>query len=182
MTPLGRCCGVNLPGYTTAKTPKADGQEEPATETQESPADEIYLHIKVYAFAHLLEFGDLKQFALNRLAKVLISLEQTKQDLFPYLANGIRLIYKTTTNEATDDARNLLSQFVAFNYEALTGEEFDKLIAKGGEFMVDVSHKLARRLSSLTSSLLKYEELGRNKDLEVESVDEDEDVEVLKEE
>lgn len=179
MTPLGRCCGVNLPGYTTAKTPKADSQEEPATE---SPAGEIYLHTKVYAFAHLLDFADLKQFALNRLAKVLISLEQTKQDLFPYLANGIRLIYKTTNDEPTDDARNLLSQFVAFNYAALTGEEFDKLIAKGGEFVVDVSHKLARRLAALTSTLSKVEDLGRNEELEVESADKDEDLESLKEE
>ncbi|CAG8387004.1 unnamed protein product [Penicillium salamii] len=183
LTPLGLCCGVNLPEYAAAKTPETEKEEEePTPEPKESSASEIYLHTKVYWFAHQLEFANLKQYSLNRLAKVLVDLEQTEKDLFPYLADGIRLIY--TTTEATDDARYLLSQFVAFKYATLVGEDFDKLTSEGGEFMVDVSHKLARKLISLSHIFQeKFEELERrNEELETESAEKDKQLETLKEE
>ncbi|CAG8288289.1 unnamed protein product [Penicillium salamii] len=183
LTPLGLCCGVNLPEYAAAKTPETEKEEdEPAAEPKESSASEIYLHTKVYWFAHQLEFANLKQYSLNRLAKVLVDLEQTEKDLFPYLADGIRLIYSTT--EATDDARYLLSQFVAFKYATLVGEDFDQLTSEGGEFMVDVSHKLARKLISLSHIFQeKFEELERrNEELEAESAVKDKQLETLKEE
>jgi hypothetical protein len=165
LTPLENCCGVDLPEYALAKTPETEADEESAPEAEESSAAEIYLHTKIYSFACQLDFFKLKYFSLNRLAKALVGLEQTNKDLFPYLADGIRLIYTTTeTTDATgaDDARNLLSQFVAFKYTTLISEEFDKLIAEGGEFMVDVSRKLARKLVSLSNaSEEKIEELLR---------------------
>ncbi|CAG8175001.1 unnamed protein product [Penicillium olsonii] len=183
LTPLGLCCGVSLPEYAAAKTPETEKEEEePTPEPKESSASEIYIHTKVYWFAHQLEFANLKQYSLNQLAKVLVDLEQTEKDLFPYLADGIRLIYSTT--EATDDARYLLSQFVAFKYATLVGEDFDKLTSEGGEFMVDVSHKLARKLISLSHIFQeKFEELERrNEELETESAEKDKQLETLKEE
>jgi len=171
-----------LPEYATAKTPETEKPEDPTPELKESSAAEIYLNTKVYSFAHQLEFAKLEQFSLNRLAKVLAGLEQKDKDLFPYLADGIRLIY--TMTETTDDARNLLSQFVAFKYTTLIGDEFDKLITEGGEFMVDVSRKLARKLTSLSNTFQeKFEDLLRkNEELEAESSDKDKNLESLKEE
>jgi hypothetical protein len=136
----------------------------------------------VYSFAHQLEFTKLEQFSLNRLAKVLVSLEQSEKDLFPYLADGIRLIYATT--ETTDDARYLLSQFIAFKYTALMGEDFDQLITEGGEFMVDVSRKLARKFTSLSSTFQeKIEELMKvNEELSADIEGKNKRTESLKEE
>ncbi|KAK9860042.1 hypothetical protein MYU51_010257 [Penicillium brevicompactum] len=183
LTPLAHCCGVNLPESASLKTPETEKEEEEVTPENNEPSPaEIYLHTKVYWFAHQLEFANLKQYSLNSLAKVLVDLEQSEKDLFPYLADGIRLIY--TTTEATDDARYLLSQFVAIKYATLVGEEFDQLTSEGGEFMVDVSHKLARKLTSLTSTFQeKYEELvRRNQELETESSEKEKELETLKEE
>lgn len=183
LTPLAHCCGVNLPENASVKTPETEKEEEElAPENKEPSPAEIYLHTKVYWFAHQLEFANLKQYSLNSLAKGLIDLQQSEKDLFPYLADGIRLIY--TNTEATDDARYLLSQFVAIKYATLVGEEFDKLTTEGGEFMVDVSHKLARQLTSLTSTFQeKYEELvKRNQELETEASEKDKELETLREE
>jgi hypothetical protein len=182
LTPLQNCCGFGFPEYATAKIPEIKWQEEPAPEIKESSAAEIYLHTKVYSFAHQFEFTNLEQFSLHRLAKVLVNLEQSEKILFPYLADGIRLIY--TTTETTDDARNLLSQFVAFKYTMLIGEAFDKLIIEGGEFMVDVSRKLARKLTSMSSTFQeKFEDLVRmNEELNAEIFDKDKRAESLKEE
>lgn len=156
-------------------------QEEPEEETEGNNAAEIYLHAKVYSFARQLEFDKLEQFALNSLAQVLVALEQTDKVLFPYLVDAIRLIYKTTS--AVDDARNLLSQFVALRYTTLIGEDLDELITEGGEFVVDLSHKLARKLSTITMALKRVEYLTqKNEELKAESAEKDKELKTLREE
>jgi hypothetical protein len=87
-------------------------------------------------------------FSLQRLVQVLSTLDPTHTNVFPNLADAIHLIYETTPDSSIreDPARKLLSQFVALRYTALSGEHFDALVAKGGQFMVDVSRKLVRKL------------------------------------
>lgn len=187
LTPLEYCDGVTL-ATQKASTQKVTGnekqdqdQEEPEQETEGNNAAEIYLHAKVYSFARQLEFDKLEQFALNRLAQVLVALEQTDKVLFPYLVDAIRLIYKTTS--AVDDARNLLSQFVALRYTTLVGEDLDELITEGGEFVVDLSHKLARKLSTITVALKRVEYLTqKNEELKAESAEKDKELKTLREE
>jgi hypothetical protein len=157
LTPLRDCPGVRLPDEFTP--PKR--QKEP----QESDVAEIYLHAKIYSFACHYDFTKLKEFTLNRLAQSLDRLQRAQLDLFPYLADAIRLIY--TATEDGDSARYLLSQFVALKYTILLGDEMNKLVAEGGDFMVDVSGKLARQISSMTLEG-KIEELTTEK-LELEA-------------
>ncbi|OQD98543.1 hypothetical protein PENSOL_c009G04396 [Penicillium solitum] len=187
LTPLEYCDGVTL-ATEQASTQKVTGnekqdqdQEEPEQETEGNNAAEIYLHAKVYSFARQLEFDKLEQFALNRLAQVLVALEKTDKVLFPYLVDAIRLIYKTTS--VVDDARNLLSQFVALRYTTLVGEDLDELITEGGEFMIDLSHKLARKLSTITMALNRVEYLTqKNEELKAESAEKDKELKTLREE
>ncbi|KAF7516667.1 hypothetical protein PCG10_001995 [Penicillium crustosum] len=187
LTPLEYCDGVTLATEQTSAQKVTDhekqdqDQEEPEQETEGNNAAEIYLHAKVYSFARQLEFDKLEQFALNSLAQVLVSLEQTDKVLFPYLVDAIRLIYKTTS--AVDDARNLLSQFVALRYTTLVGEDLDELITEGGEFVVDLSHKLARKLSTITMALKRVEYLTqKNEELKAESAEKDKELKTLREE
>ncbi|KAJ5854872.1 hypothetical protein N7534_007415 [Penicillium rubens] len=126
LTPLEYCDGVTL---ATDHEKQDQHQVEPEQETEGHTAAEIYLHAKVYSFASQLDFEKLEQFALNRLAQVLVALEQTDKAPFPYLVDAIRLIYKTTST--VDGARNLLSQFVALRYTTLAGEDLDELITEG---------------------------------------------------
>jgi hypothetical protein len=187
LTPLEYCDGVTLATEhaSAQKVPddeKQDqDQEEPEQQTKGNTAAEIYLHAKVYSFARQLEFEKLAQFALNRLAQVLVALEQTDKAPFPYLVDAIRLIYKTTST--VDDARNLLSQFVALRYTTLVSEDLDELITEGGEFVVDLSHKLARKLTAIAMAFKRVEYLThRNEELKAESAEKDKELKALREE
>ncbi|KAJ5254074.1 hypothetical protein N7524_011254 [Penicillium chrysogenum] len=187
LTPLEYCDGVTLATEhaSAQKVPdheKQDqDQEELEQETEGSTAAEIYLHAKVYSFASQLNFEKLEQFALNRLAQVLVALEQTDKAPFPYLVDAIRLVYKTTST--VDDARNLLAQFVALRYTTLVGEDLDELITEGGEFVVDLSHKLARRLTTTAMAFKRVEYLTqRNEELKAESAEKDKELKALREE
>jgi signal transduction histidine kinase len=158
-----------------------DQEEESEQEAEGHSAAEIYLHAKVYSFARQLDFEKLKQFALNRLAQVLVALEQTDKVLFPYLVDAIRLVYKTTG--IVDDARNLLSQFVALRYTTLIGEHLDELITEGGEFVVDLSHKLARKLTTISMAFKRVEYLThKNEELKAESAEKDKELKALRDE
>ncbi|OGE51174.1 hypothetical protein PENARI_c014G08075 [Penicillium arizonense] len=172
LTPIRDCSGISLPDEFTP--PKR--QEEP----QESDVAEIYLHAKVYSFACHYDFTKLKEFTLNRLAQILDRLQRIQLDLFPYLADAIRLIY--TTTEDGDSARYLLSQFVALKYTTLLGEEMNKLVAEGGDFMVDVSGKLARKISSMTLEETVEELTTKNSELKLEAAADREALKSLKEE
>ncbi|OQE05108.1 hypothetical protein PENVUL_c027G07114 [Penicillium vulpinum] len=185
LTPLEFCDGVTLttegqkiPGH---ERQDEDEDEEPEQEAEGNNSAEIYLHSKVYSFAHQLNFAKLEQFSLNRLAQLLVTLEQTDKDLFPYLVDAIRLIYKTTS--PIDDARNLLSQFVALRYTTLVGENLDELITEGGEFVVDLSHKLARKLMTMSAAFKRIEYLiQKNEELKAESAEKDTELKALREE
>lgn len=188
LTPLEYCDGVTLAtDHASAQKLSDNGrqdqdqEEEPEQGAEGNTAAEIYLHAKVYSFARQLEFAKLEQFALNRLAQVLVALEQTDKVLFPYLVDAIRLIYKTTNT--VDNARNLLSQFVALRYATLVGEDLDELITEGGEFVVDLSHKLARKLTTIALAFKRVEYLThRNEELKAESAEKDKELKTLREE
>jgi hypothetical protein len=90
------------------------------------------------------------------------------------------LIY--TTTEDGDSARYLLSQFVALKYTTLLGEEMNKLVAEGGDFMVDVSGKLARKISSMGLEETVEELTTKNSELELEAAADREALKSLKEE
>ncbi|KAJ6150193.1 hypothetical protein N7471_001392 [Penicillium samsonianum] len=188
LTPLEYCDGVTLATEHASAQKLSDNgrqdqdqEEEPEQGAEGNTAAEIYLHAKVYSFARQLEFAKLEQFALNRLAQVLVALEQTDKVLFPYLVDAIRLIYKTTST--VDNARNLLSQFVALRYATLVGEDLDELITEGGEFVVDLSHKLARKLTTIALAFKRVEYLThRNEELKAESAEKDKELKTLREE
>ncbi|KAJ5504830.1 hypothetical protein N7463_007704 [Penicillium fimorum] len=187
LTPLEYCDGVTLTTEHASVSKILDHerqeqyQEEPEQEADGNSAAEIYLHAKVYSFACQLDFEKLEQFSLNRLAEVLVALEQTDKVLFPYLVDAIRLIYQTTG--IADDARNLLSQFVARRYTTLVGEHLDELITEGGEFVVDLSHKLARKLTTTLMVFKKVEYLThKNEELKAESAEKDRELKALRDE
>ncbi|KAJ5822780.1 hypothetical protein N7447_005120 [Penicillium robsamsonii] len=187
LTPLEYCDGVTLTTEHTLAPKildherKEQYQEEPEPEAEGNSAAEIYLHAKVYSFARQLDFEKLEQFSLNRLAEVLVALEQTDKVLFPYLVDAIRLIYQTT--DIADDARNLLSQFVALRYTTLVGEHLDELITEGGEFVVDLSHKLARKLTTISMAFKRIEYLThKNEELKAESAEKDKELKALRDE
>ena len=144
-------------------------------------AMEVLVHAKVYSFAHKYLIPDLEAFATHRLAQVLIILEHKQVEMLPQLAEAIQVIYSTTPSNSQNPARNLLSQFTALKFTALLGDCLDQLMAEGGEFTVDVSHKLAQKL--LASPLEeKIEELKtRVSALEVERSGMEKDMDSLRE-
>jgi hypothetical protein len=149
LTPISKCLEVGLP-EERLRTAAGVVAEKEFKDHDHTVGMSVLVHAKVYSFAHCHFFSDLANFALQRLTQILIVSPCKRNSLFPYLANAIRHIYDTTPRRETQDdpARRLLSQYVALNYTELTGEELDALADEGGEFMVDVNSKLARRIAT----------------------------------
>lgn len=120
-------------------------------------AAEVLAHAKVYSFAHKYLMLDLEKFATCRLARTLADLKQLKIGISPALAEAIRLIYNTTPSDPDIPSRRLLSQFVALGSPSLTNEHLDVLLLEGGNFAVDVFHKLGRKIDDLMSQSLALE-------------------------
>lgn len=148
LTPLSECLEVGLPAdtyLTAADACTYRGFRDPPNDRL---GTEILVHAKVYCFAHRYCIRELEAFALQRLTKVLIVVDIEEDAVFPSLADAIRIVYDSTpgANLQHNPARNLLSQYVALHYTRLPTESLDRVMAEGGDFVVDLSHKLARRL------------------------------------
>ena len=145
LTPLRRCADVGLPATIAGALAETKPQKH-----NFSTGVEILMHAKVYSFAHCFFWSELTLFALQRLTEVLILVDCKQSHLFPYLADAIHFVYNNTSQRKTEvePARKLLSQFVALNYTDLMGEELQMLASEGGEFMIDLSHRLARLLAT----------------------------------
>ncbi|KAL4864233.1 hypothetical protein BDV12DRAFT_201340 [Aspergillus spectabilis] len=141
LTPLNRYLEMSKP---VEHDPTTGGNSSQTT--NEGALSELLVHAKVYSFAHRYLVDNLVEFVLQRLKQILIVIQKKKLGFCPQLAESISLIYNATSGK--DPARNLLSQFVALNYTAMYGRRLKKLLAEGGQFTIDLSWKLARRLRS----------------------------------
>lgn len=138
----------------TARTPS------PTKDLLQSLATEALTHAKIHNFAHVYRVLELEDFALHRLTKVLITLQDKEVEMLPQLAEAIRDIYCKTPTDCNNPAANLMSHFVATGFNWLIGDHLYALMAEGGDFAKDVSYKLARRLSANPLNV-KVEELNR---------------------
>jgi hypothetical protein len=130
-------------------------------------AVEALAHAKVYSFAHKYLMSELEEFATCRLAQTLVILQHLKINMSRHLADTIRLIYSTTPSDAQNPARRLLSQFVAVGLPALSDDHLDILLLQGGDFAVEVLHKVGRKIAELESrfSALELEHSEIREDL-----------------
>ncbi|CAG8939535.1 unnamed protein product [Penicillium salamii] len=105
-------------------------------------------HAKVYCFADYFLFRRLGVFAIQRLTQLLDFCNPTEQFLLD-LKDAIHLVYGSTLkSEADDPARELLSQYVAVKCDQISKENLKSLIGEGGDFMVDLSHKMSRSIAT----------------------------------
>ncbi|PYH76424.1 hypothetical protein BO82DRAFT_321852 [Aspergillus uvarum CBS 121591] len=148
LPPLSRYSRFGLPALTFQTA--AGGFSKTTENRPEALGHAILIHSKVYCFAHRFCFTELEEFAIQRLTQVLLACNDLLSELFPHLADSIRLIYGSTPTAVPPEnpARRLLSRFVALRYSALSVENLETVIAEGGDFMIDLSHQLCRRLAS----------------------------------
>lgn len=126
-------------------------QHQGRDKSGQSLALEALTHAKVYSFAHKYLMSELEQFATCRLAQTLVMLQHLKIKMSQPLADAIRLIYSITPSDAQNPARRLLSQFVAAGLPALSDGHLDVLLLQGGDFAVEMSHRLGRKIVELES-------------------------------
>lgn len=156
---MSRCIQAGLPAETS-RTAAGAFRKAAFQNRDDSIGASSLVHAKVYTFAHQFLLFDLEELALQRLTQALLVNDTQTSSLFPHLVDTIHHVYKSTPSANLHDnpARKLLSQYVALRYTTFSDENLDMLISEGGEFMIDLSHKLARRLSmggSSTESLEK---------------------------
>ena len=114
-------------------------------------AVEALAHAKVYSFVHKYLMSELEELATCRLAQTLVILQHLKTNMLRHLADTTRLIYSTTPSDAQNPARRLLSQFVAAGLPVLSDGHLDVLLLQGGDFDVEVLHKVGRKIAELES-------------------------------
>ncbi|GAD96293.1 hypothetical protein AOR_1_1188084 [Paecilomyces variotii No. 5] len=149
LTPLDKCLQPGLPVKTR---PTAAGEFDHLSKgRKEALGMEILTHAKVYIFAHYFMINGLEHLALQRFTQVLATVNDGEiQCLFPQLAEAIHVVYGGTLKreQHQDPARKLLSQFIALRHDLFSCEDFYVLLAQGGEFSIDVTRKLVRRIAS----------------------------------
>ena len=158
LTPLSRCLQAGLPAETS-RTAAGAFKKAAFQNCDDSIGASTLVHAKVYTFAHQFLLFDLEELALQRLTQVLLASDTQTSLLFPHLVDAIHHVYNSTPRANLQDnpARKLLSQYVALRYTTFSDENLDMIISEGGEFMIDLSHKLARRLSMSGSSTQSLE-------------------------
>ncbi|OCK78443.1 hypothetical protein K432DRAFT_92432 [Lepidopterella palustris CBS 459.81] len=152
LTPIPKCLKAGLP-TESMRTVAGLVAKKNFKDRGHNAGPSVFVHAKVYSFAHRYFFSELEKLALQRLTQILHLAPCEQTSLFPGLADAIRHIYGTTPGPEIQEnpARKLLSQYVAINYTNLSGEKLDKLVSEGGEFMIDVSNKLTRKINFLTA-------------------------------
>uniref|UniRef100_A0A093XBI1 BTB domain-containing protein n=1 Tax=Talaromyces marneffei PM1 TaxID=1077442 RepID=A0A093XBI1_TALMA len=159
LTPLSRCILVGLPAETMQTAAATFAQTE-FHDCDELLGDAVFMHAKIYCFAHRFLIPRLEVLALQRLTQVLLTNNTSRDPFFSRLADAIHLVYESTpkATQFDDPARKLLSQYVALNFTSIPTESLEMLVSAGGEFMVDVAQKLARRIATSGRSTESLEE------------------------
>lgn len=103
---------------------------------------------KAYVLAQYLQLVDLKRYAFHHIQDTLVFLNQCSpgpQALTRTIALA-HYVYSNTDslNNSEEPLRDLISTFVAEWFLKMDGPQFERLIAGGGEFAVDVTRKLRR--------------------------------------
>ncbi|KAJ6116212.1 hypothetical protein N7523_005893 [Penicillium sp. IBT 18751x] len=156
LTPLSRCLQVGLPAQIIQTAAAAFNKESHCCDKH--IGNIAFIHAKVYCFAHQFLISGLEDLALQRLTQLLLVCDIPTSSFFVHLADVIRLVYSSTPkSKLNNPARELLSQYVALKYTTLS-ECLNTLIAEGGDFMIDVSRKLTRRIQTSGESARSLED------------------------
>jgi hypothetical protein len=119
--------------------------------TQEYDYSQAFSHVHLYLFAEKYQVNSLKDLTLQKLFDVL---SDTRFDSSRTgdLCQMIQHVYEKTPELVSkkEPLRNMLSYFVAYNFENLTcSEEFQKMLTAGGQIVNDMSQVLTERINKL---------------------------------
>lgn len=150
LTPLGECLQKCL----------APDQDDAITDAQRlekfNPADHdfgdvLLAHAKVYALANYKSVDSLRTLALKRLLLLLTRLHpiQPASHISMNIVDLASYVYSNTDplSRTQEPLRKLTTQFIALNLAAFQTEpRAVKLVANGGDFVIDLMSKVCRRL------------------------------------
>lgn len=97
-------------------------------------------------FAEYHVLPRLERLAVQRMIQTLRNVDCTVEHVAQELSETIKYVYDRTITKGDDKEpmRKLLSQFAAVNYTLHLHGSFEKLIACGGDFTLDLGQKLAQ--------------------------------------
>ncbi|KAL8709057.1 MAG: hypothetical protein Q9225_007507 [Loekoesia sp. 1 TL-2023] len=108
---------------------------------------------KVYVLAQYLQLIKLKQYAFHHIQDVLVFCNQTPpgSHTLVRIVDLARYVYSSTDSltNSEEPLRKLVSTFVVEWFVRLDKPEFERLIAQGGDFAVDVTRKLRRHWQNI---------------------------------
>ncbi|OAG43198.1 hypothetical protein AYO21_02484 [Fonsecaea monophora] len=184
LTPLGKCIGV--PPVTTAHKTAAgrfEGLEFP--HKYFSYGEPLLAHLEVYSFAKYHLLSELQELALQRSIVTLRKMDCTVELAEQEVSKAVEFVYANIPADRGNEEpmRKLLSQFAAMNYTSLLHGSFEALIARGGDFALDLARKLSRRLLAhgVSDELVQDELEDRIQNLEAQLQERDREIRKLNE-
>ncbi|KAL8995218.1 MAG: hypothetical protein Q9169_005006 [Polycauliona sp. 2 TL-2023] len=144
------------PAHGITDTGTADHQPFETADVNTEPehldtarAFSLLQHAKLYVLAQYLELTDLKTEAYQHLAALMdLLLGKLIPKLLKYMVQLIRYVYTSTDTlkNSNEPLRELVAIYVAGCFQHFHGEDADKLMEEGGDFVVDVMKNVQHRV------------------------------------
>lgn len=112
----------------------------------------LLAHAKMYAMANCFMLSELKHLAHRRLYEILrfIAKPKIETSVIEDIIGLIEWVYDHTDTliSKEEPLRALVVNFATANYPALDGPDFQALMSRGGDFVLDLVAELRKQLSS----------------------------------
>ncbi|KAL8861008.1 MAG: hypothetical protein Q9178_002521 [Gyalolechia marmorata] len=164
------------PPYSAPTTPSIEAARQHAIETgsvlyttegisEHSTRQDCTLlqHSRLYVLAHYLELTDLKNLAIASIESITESIKELNPQLLSNIVQLIQYVYISTDTlvNSKEPLRELVATFAAKWFHVFEGNAVKALMEEGGDFVVDVMHKVQQHVHDM-----KVEHEGVEKDLQ----------------
>lgn len=111
----------------------------------------LLAHAKIYSIADCFMLDELKSMAVESLREALtfIGCPNSESGVISDVITLIEYVYAHTNRLVSEEEplRKLVTTFAASNYTNMDGQDFQTLMSRGGDFVLDLVPKLMHRLS-----------------------------------
>ncbi len=108
-------------------------------------------HSRLYVLAHYLELTELKNLAIASIERITESVKELNPQLLSNIVQLIQYVYLSTDTlvNSKEPLRELVATFAAKWFHVFPGNAVKALMEEGGDFVVDVMHKVQQHVRDL---------------------------------
>ncbi|KAL8927881.1 MAG: hypothetical protein Q9172_001181 [Xanthocarpia lactea] len=145
------------PPYSAPTTPSIGVARQHAIET----GCTLLQHSRLYVLGHYLELTELKNLAIASIESITESVKELNPQLLSNIVQLIQYVYDSTDTlvNSKEPLRELVATFAANWFHAFQGNAVKALMEEGGDFVVDVMHKVQQHMRDMK---VKHEDVEKD--------------------